>query len=297
MPTTIRKKEGFKGQKAIIVPRPILSKACAKSDILNTLYITDIGYYPKAKYHYRERPQGTDQHILVYCHEGSGHLTINNEDSAIKAGEFFVIPSKVPHVYKADEKSPWSIYWLHFKGKVSSSILSFLEKRQGGFKGVMPYGEDSLALFNEMYTEMEKGYGNDHLIYANMCLWHYLTRFIFTDKYNTNSKTTTKDSSDMAIEFMQTHIDQELTLEAIAKAVHLSSSHFSFLFREKTGFSPIDYFNHLKVQKACQYLLFTDMRVREIAQELGVFDPYYFSRMFKKVMGMPPNEYREKRVH
>jgi AraC-like DNA-binding protein len=67
------------------------------------------------------------------------------------------------------------------------------------------------------------------------------------------------------------------------------------LFKQKTGFAPMEYFNQLKVQKACQYLLFTDLRIKEIAEQLGMEDPYYFSRMFKGVMGLSPKEYRIKR--
>ena len=96
---------------------------------------------------------------------------------------------------------------------------------------------------------------------------------------------------------MAKNFDKVLSLEGIASQVNLSASHFSCLFKKKTGFSPIEYFNHLKVQKACQYLLFTKLRIKEISQELAIEDPYYFSRMFTKVMGMSPNEYREKRMH
>lgn len=96
---------------------------------------------------------------------------------------------------------------------------------------------------------------------------------------------------------MSKKIDQVLSLEEIASFVNLSASHFSFLFKKKAGFTPIEYFNHLKVQKACLYLLFTNLRIKEIAFELGIEDQYYFSRMFSKVMGLSPNEYREKRIH
>jgi len=87
-----------------------------------------------------------------------------------------------------------------------------------------------------------------------------------------------------------------LTLKEIAEGVNLSGSHFSFIFRKKTGFSPIEYFNHLKVQKASQFLLFTDLRIKEIADKLGIKDPYYFTRMFTKLMGVSPATYRTKRV-
>jgi AraC family transcriptional regulator of arabinose operon len=54
------------------------------------------------------------------------------------------------------------------------------------------------------------------------------------------------------------------------------------------------YFNHLKIQKACQYLHFTDDRINQIADQLGIGDSYYFSRLFKKLMGISPVEYRKR---
>ena len=95
---------------------------------------------------------------------------------------------------------------------------------------------------------------------------------------------------------MQKNIDKLMTLQDFARFANLSVSHFSAIFRERTGYSPIEYFNHLKIQKACQYLLLTQMRVKEIALELGIDDPYYFSRMFSKVMGSSPNDYRQSRL-
>ena len=86
-----------------------------------------------------------------------------------------------------------------------------------------------------------------------------------------------------------------LRLSDIAESVNVSIPHYSYLFKQKTGFAPMEYFNQLKVQKACQYLLFTNLRIKEIAEQLGIEDPYYFSRMFKSVMGLSPKEYRIKR--
>ncbi|WP_442591494.1 helix-turn-helix domain-containing protein [Pedobacter sp. AW31-3R] len=81
----------------------------------------------------------------------------------------------------------------------------------------------------------------------------------------------------------------------IAENVNSSSSHFSALFKKRTGFPPIEYFNHLKIQKACQYLQFTQLRIKEIAFKIAINDQYYFSRLFTKVMGLSPSEYREQR--
>lgn len=292
-----RKKEGFQGQKAIVIPRNILVGQCAKNDIINSLYITDIGYYPKAKFHYRERPHGADQHILIFCYEGSGKVTVRKEEHIICAGDFFVLPMKMAHRYAADENNPWSIYWIHFKGTISNSIVSLMQKEAGSHKGFIKYNEKSISFFNEMYDQMERGYSSDNLVYASMCLWHYLTTFIYNNKFTPEGKLKAKDEIDTAIDFLNKRLDKTLSLDEIAAAVNLSSSHFSFLFKKKTGFTVIEYFNHLKIQKACQYILFTNMRIREIALELGISDPYYFSRLFSKVMGMSPNDYREKKIH
>jgi len=292
----IKKKEGFQGQKAVVIPRQILTTKCAKNDVIGNMYVTDIGYYPKAKFHYRERTHGADQHILIYCHEGRGTARIGKADYKIEAGDFIIIPMKVAHTYSADEINPWTIYWVHFKGPVAGNIVSYFEK-QIGFKGFLKYTEKSIELFNEMYNQLERGYGSDTLMNANMCLSYFLSTILYNDKFNTSGKLSNKDASDVAIDFLSQNIDKILSVEDIAAEVNLSPSHFSFLFKKKTGFSPIEYFNHLKVQKACQYLLFTNLRIKEISQELGIEDQFYFSRMFTKVMGVAPNEYREKRIH
>jgi AraC-like DNA-binding protein len=289
------KKEGFEGQKAIVIPRKILSARCMKNEVISSLYITDIGYYPKAKFHYRRRPAGADQHILIYCHEGSGKAIIKGVDYVIEQGEFIVVPMKRTHTYQADENNPWTIYWVHFKGAAADAIVSMLEKKNKTLKGFVSLNQYPISLFNEIYNQLERGYSNDNLIYANMSLWHFFAGIIYNNRLPGASKKNEVDEIDRAIDFLAVRIDEALSLEEIATAVNLSSSHFSYIFKRKTGFAPIEYFNHLKIQKACQYLLFTNLRIKEIGDKIGIDDPYYFSRMFTKVMGMSPKEYKDKR--
>ncbi|MCB0166075.1 MAG: helix-turn-helix transcriptional regulator, partial [Anaerolineae bacterium] len=67
------------------------------------------------------------------------------------------------------------------------------------------------------------------------------------------------------------------------------------VFKKKTGYAPIDYFIRLKIQKACELLETTDQQVSEIGHSLGYPDIYYFSRLFKKVVGLSPRQYRAER--
>ena len=64
------------------------------------------------------------------------------------------------------------------------------------------------------------------------------------------------------------------------------------MFKQKTGYAPIDYFMQMKIQQACQQLDFSDRSIKDIAMTMGFEDPYYFSKRFKQVIGLPPQRYR-----
>ena len=94
------------------------------------------------------------------------------------------------------------------------------------------------------------------------------------------------------IEYMKQHLDQPLTLRALAGSANLSASHYAGSFKTLTGYSPIDYFIRLRMHRACQLLDTTQLSVKAIATMLGYEDPLYFSRAFKSVNDIPPTEYR-----
>ena len=96
------------------------------------------------------------------------------------------------------------------------------------------------------------------------------------------------------INFMKSNLDKQLDLDEMAEFVNYSPSYFSSLFTEKAGMSPINYFNLLKIQKACELLDFTDMKIKEIAFRLAFSDQYYFTKVFAQYMHMSPKDYREK---
>lgn len=292
------KKDGFQGQKAIIIPRKIFAGAFEENTIVKTLYITDIGYYPNAKYHFRERLKGSEENILICCEKGRGKLRVSKLNYEVNAGDFVVIPAGVSHTYEADNSDPWSIYWVHFQGGVAPAIIDLVKKKMLGFKGIIYDTKKTYKIFMEIYGQLENGYSSDNLTFTNMCFWHFLTSCIFRNEsvfISRDNNDTAKNVIDIAIEFFKVNTNKTLSLQDVASVVNISPSHFSFLFKNKTGFSPIEYFNHLKIQKACQHLLFTDNRIKEISFELGIDDQYYFSRLFKKVMGVSPEDYRKKR--
>ena len=88
-----RKREGFKGQRAIVIPAKILAKHFDNHPIVKQLYVTDIGYYPNALYHYRKRIHGVNQYILIYCVKGNGWAIIADKKYNMSAGDFILLPA------------------------------------------------------------------------------------------------------------------------------------------------------------------------------------------------------------
>lgn len=291
----LKKKEGFQGQRAIIMPSSVINGICQTHEVVKQLFITDIGYYPNALYHHRHRSHGSKQHIVIYCISGQGWARIGKQWYTVSAGEYVLLPANVEHEYKADEKNPWTIYWVHFTGSNSQNFCHMMMQKMGNSVFSISLQENRLHLFEEIYTNLERGYSIDNICYANISLQYFLASCCFDSNYNYLAKKEKNDKIDLCINYMQKNIDKTLSLNEIAGIANLSPSHIATTFKKKTGFSLIEYFNQLKTQKACQYLLFTDLRVNEIANKLGIEDPYYFSRMFTKILGVSPVKYRSKR--
>ncbi len=289
-----RKRQGFEGQRLIVLPKKITADFLTRDPVTKQIYITDIGYYPKAKFHYVDRPGGISQHIIIYNVEGSGWIETSKKKVEVGPSQFIVIPAGTPHKYAANENDPWTIYWFHFKGELAAYIVGLIRQNSKNYKPDLSYNENRIKLFEEMYSNLEKGYGSDNLRYVNMIFYHFLSSLLYEDKFNSTEKKKENDVIAGTIELMQKKIHSLVSLQELADFASLSVSHFSAIFRERTGYSPIEYFNHLKIQKACQYLLFTGMTVKEAAFNLGIEDQYYFSRMFSKLMGLSPVEYRKR---
>ncbi len=289
---TIKVKAGFLGQRMFILPHRILT-ICKTDPLINSLYFTDIGYFPKAKNHYVHRRKGSEQYVLIYCHKGQGKLFLNKEKNTLSPNTFYIIPPNTPHLYQASKTNPWSIYWVHFTGSQAKFLYAkFLDIYAAEIPGVS-FVERRLNLFDNLMDVLEDGYRTSNVEYVNLSLWQLLNSFLYQDFFVEVGKRKNEDNiTDSIITYMKSQLDKALKIEEMALYFNYSPSHFFSIFKKKTGFSPINYFNDLKIQKACQYLSFTSMSVKEISYTLGFNDPLYFSRLFKKIMGVPPLRYR-----
>jgi len=153
-----------------------------------------------------------------------------------------------------------------------------------------------LNLFFEIFSDLERGFSNETLEYVNLCLPYLLGSFIHAGPFKSVTETKENDSVNLSINYMLENLTKKLKVSDIALEIGYSGSHFCRLFLSKTGHSPIDYFNQLKIQRTCRMLENPGWTVSDVVREMGFEDQFYFSRLFHKVMGMPPSEYRKRRI-
>jgi len=284
------KKDSFIGDRSVVLSKKQL-KSIKKNQISSGLYISDIGFYPHAKNHFRKRTKGVEENILIYCIDGHGYIQLGEDLHKITTNTYFIIKANESHMYWASKSAPWSIYWIHFGGKRSHLYAKHFSK-------VIPINPplDSrtnyrIRLFNEILTVMESGFTIDIVEYSNLWLNSLLASFFYVTTFRAAKGYQSTDPVDQSIFFMQKNTHRCLKIAEIANNVKLSKSHLSKIFRNKTGTSPMNYFINLKMQEAIRLLSNHTMQIKEVAYALGYNDPFYFSRIFTQHIGSNPTSF------
>ena len=267
----------------------------------------------------------TDSHWLIYCHNGSGKLQYKNKSRQLSRGDLVIIepnyafefigtnqisnksfqslePSSISNS-SADEKNnlnheittkEMTIYWVNFSGNLADDFAQrLLMKMDDGLAnvGLQP---SIINDFDNLLALGKRGYTATNVIHAVHVFQQtlsFLALQLRLRAFNRSSKL----NIDAIEELMRNNIHQELSLETLAEYAQLSKFHFAKKFKELADTSPIQHFINMKIQYACSKLDNSNIAIKLIASDLGYNDPYYFSRLFKKIVGLSPKQYRDSR--
>ncbi|WP_207063583.1 AraC family transcriptional regulator [Motiliproteus sp. SC1-56] len=274
-----------------VVPRALVDQL-RRHPLSRELYPLGIGHYVAARGHAMER-ENHDDYLLIYCTEGRGELIVGPRRGHLEAGQLVLLPQGLAHRYRADDSQPWSIYWVHFEGEAAAAFVRHLSLDPA--YPVIDLGQNAklIADFENLLQVRQSGYQLKPFLHAANQLRQILSYLALL-----RSRDSTRAGLDLerVHSYMQAHIHQSLELDTLARQVNLSKYHFAKRYKELTGTSAINHFINLKIEHACQLLDLGHQSVSEISYALGYDDAYYFSRIFKKVMGLSPTAYRKMRL-
>ena len=97
---------------------------------------------------------------------------------------------------------------------------------------------------------------------------------------------------EQAVEYIRKNLSEDLNLSMAAEHAGVSNAYLSTLFTQNLGCSFVDYLNRSRIECACDYMHDSKMKIYEIAFKVGFRDEKYFSKVFKKIIGQSPTEYR-----
>ena len=263
----------------------------AENPLSRACYPTASGYYPRANGHWMQRQQH-DDNLLIYCAEGHGYVETEQFSGPVKPGDLLLLPKGYRHSYRADTRKPWTIYWIHFCGKRSEQLIASLDYQSE--QPIVHLGRQPLLVadFKRLLSLRQSGYSHSTFIYGASLVRQILC-YLALEVRNKTAITRHNFNLDSIHSLMLENIHSSLDLETLASSVNLSKYHFSTKYKQLTGYPPIQHFIHMKMERACDLLDTSQLSIKEVSARLGYEDPLYFSRQFRKTMGVSPTAYRK----
>jgi AraC-like DNA-binding protein len=276
-------------------------------DVKWGVYITACGFervMPKAAYPQSKHPSAyffnfdsgrvLKEYQLLYITKGSGTLiTKSGGTLKVRAGSVFVLYPDEWHTYQPDSNEGWDEYWMGIQGDMVANILeegNLVSRARpllhiGVEKSVVELYQQIL----EIVKEEPSGYQQ---IAVGMAI-HLIGKLSAITRVRQFEGKEIESKIRQSMTIFRENTISSISPESVADQLDVGYSWFRKMFKNYTGLSPTKYFQQMKMQRAKELLLTTEMPVKIIAQELGFESNFYFSRQFKESTGLSPSGFKK----
>lgn len=264
------------------------ASAFAKSSLL---HLQEVGQL-QAEHPHSSSRKSLRSYLVFLIISGAGTLTYDDITYPLHEGDCVFIDCQRAYTHATFDRL-WQLKWCHFTGPAMPEIYEKYTRR-GGQPFFRPSDPGAFSdTLDRLYRLAETP---DHVrdMKINEALAHLLT-LLMAEGWSPEIQSTALRHQDMVPvrEYLNAHFREKITLDQLAEHFYINKFYLMRLFKAQFGLSINTYLQQLRITRAKQLLRFTDKNVELIALECGLGTHSYFTRIFKKVEGITPSQFRE----
>lgn len=246
-----------------------------------------------------DRPHGLPQWILVHTEDGRGVVSHRGHPRRVAGGDVFIVRPGEPHAWRTDpQEGTWVLSWVYFRPLPRWNRWlrwpGLIDDHANGVQVLHLASLEVRDLVTERVIRAAASLRSGAPLREMIAACDVEAVLLLCDAENPRSAFGQMDVRiRRCIDHIVQHLDQPLTLAALARVAHLSPGRLLHLFTDQVGVTPRAYVEGERMHRARQQLRLTDRTVAEIASSLGYASPFYFSSRFKQAHGVPPTGYRK----
>ncbi|MGV2881895.1 AraC family transcriptional regulator [Paenibacillus taichungensis] len=235
---------------------------------------------------------------FIYIVQGQGSLWLDDDIHIFK--RFYLLHAgKGSRIRIEAGQDEVTYYYILYRGSMSPKASKEIQKNylmNNPFQ--LPYAYQPLAPVN-LYRHVDSMYEewNRRQVFERFHVKIFFYQFVYTLVQQLKLQGVTSKEKDMVeeiIQYIHEHFNESISLESLAEQWNYSIQYLSKQFKLRTGRSPIEYVIQARMAKAKELMIRTDATAQEIASSVGYSDVFYFTRLFKKQVGMTPGQYKKK---
>lgn len=254
------------------------------------LYLQESGSLTAIKPH-TSRREKLHSYLCFLVENGEGELSYDGKRYDLEAGDVVFIDCRKPYSHSTGKKL-WSLRWCHFYGPSLPAIYAKYCER-GGPPVIRP---SDIAVYEKLlsdifYIASSSDYIRDMRINEKL---NILLTLLMESSWHCESRANAPKRMEISRvkAFLDEHYSEKISLESVASNFFIDKHYLARLFKEQYGVTLVTYLLQIRITHAKRMLRFTDKSIEEIGLECGIGELSYFSRVFKKLEGVSPSEFR-----
>ena len=257
----------------------------------NLIHLQEIGKLQAQKPHTSKR-ENLSSYLFFVVTNGEGILKYNNNTYKLSANDCVFVDCHKSYSHKTEDNL-WSLNWVHFFGPNMNGIYEKYIERGGK----PTFHSDNISAYCAILTDIfniakSSDYTRDMKIYEKLVT---LLNLLMEESWNpqTNIRSISRKQNLQHVkDYLDQNYNKKITLDKLSEIFFINKFYLTRIFKEQFGISVNNYLLQVRITHAKQMLRFTDMPIEKIAHACGMSDANYFARMFKKVEGVAPGEFR-----